>query len=220
MGKTVSKAVTRIHRIHNEFNELFPGIGCLEDKFSLQVREGSCPYKAPPKRVVYVLQNPLKEELEQNIVLLCDGKTSECYNNFVLVPKVNGKVRLCLDAAQINKALTRPIHRGPTLNDILSRLKALNYLMLIDTSSRYLNLKLNEKSSYLMTFSCPFGRYGVLRLLFGSAPTGDMFQKKIDELFNDIPNGFGIGDDILIAGFDTDGRNHDIRLEQVLWRCR
>ena len=43
-----------------------------------------------------------------------------------------------------------------------------------------------------------------------------MFQKKIDGLFNDIPNVCGIADDILIAGFDADGRDHNVRLEQVL----
>ena len=47
-----------------------------------------------------------------------------------------------------------------------------------------------------------------------------MFQKNIDKLFNDIPNVFGIADDILIAGFDADSRAHDTSLEQVLQRCR
>ena len=36
--------------------------------------------------------------------------------NFVLVPKANGKVRLCLDLVRLNQALIRPIHRGPMLN--------------------------------------------------------------------------------------------------------
>ena len=38
-----------------------------------------------------------------------------------------------------------------------------------------------------------------------------MFQEKIDELLKVIPNIFGIGDDILIAGFNADGMDHDIR---------
>ena len=45
-----------------------------------------------------------------------------------------------------------------------------------------------------------------------------MVNKNIDKLLNDIPNVFGITDDILIAGFDADGRNHVERLEQVLCR--
>ena len=59
-----------------------------------------------------------------------------------------------------------------------------------------------ESISYL-TFSCPFGRYQYIRLPFQAALVGDMFQKKINELFSGIPNEFGITVDILIAGFDV-----------------
>ena len=43
-----------------------------------------------------------------------------------------------------------------------------------------------------------------------------MFQKKIDELFSGMPNGFDIADNMLIAGFDKHGRDHDEILEKVL----
>ena len=46
-----------------------------------------------------------------------------------------------------------------------------------------------------------------------------MFQRKIDKLFNYISNGIGIADDILIAGFDADGKD-DVSLEKLLWRWR
>ena len=69
-----------------------------------------------------------------------------------------------------------------------------------------------------MTFTCPFGRYQYIKLPFGAAPTGDMFQKKKDELFSDIPNVFGTADDILISGFDADGREHDRILKEVWHR--
>ena len=64
------------------------------------------------------------------------------------------------------------------------------------------------KNLILTAFSCPFCRYWYIRLLLGAALAGDMFQKKIDEFFNNILNVFGIADDILIVGFDADGRNH------------
>ena len=72
------------------------------------------------------------------------------------------------------------------------------------------------KSSYLITFSCPFGRYLYIRLPFEAELVGDRFQKKRNELFNDIPNKFDISDDIPIVGLGADGRDHDLRLEQVL----
>ena len=87
-------------------------------------------------------------------------ETSEWCNNFVLVAKANGKERLCLDPAWLNQTLIRPIHRGPTLNNILPKLNSAKYLSLIDVSSGYHNLKLDKKkSSYFMMFACQFGKY-------------------------------------------------------------
>ena len=110
---------------------------------------------------------------------------AEWCNSFMLVPKANGKVRLCLDPARLNQALIRPTHRGPTLNNIIPRLNNVKYMPIIDASLGYHNLQLDTKSSCLTTFMCPFSRYQYRCLPFGAVPVGDMFQHKIDEIFND-----------------------------------
>ena len=46
-----------------------------------------------------------------------------------------------------------------------------------------------------------------------------MFQK-IDEMFQDLSNVFGIADGILIVGYDTDGRDHDRTLRHVMQICQ
>ena len=116
-----------------------------------------------PRCMVYVLQKPFKEELKcykkDIIAPLGVDETSEWCNNFVLVPKANGEVRLCLDPVHLNQALIRPIHRGPTLNNILPKLNNANYLSLIDVHSEYHNLKLDKQSSYFINSACQFGRY-------------------------------------------------------------
>ena len=93
---------------------------------------------------------PLKEELErlqkqQIIVPLGVDETSEWSNSIVLVLKANDKVWLCLEPAKLNKALFWPVHKGPTLNNILLGLVDIRYLISTDTSSDYHNLKLDEK---------------------------------------------------------------------------
>ena len=93
----------------------------------------------------HVLQKPFKEELEclqemDIITPLGVDKTAEWCNSFVLVPKANGKVRLCLDPAQHNQVLIRLIHRGSTLNDIPPRPNNMQYLSIIHASSGYHNL--------------------------------------------------------------------------------
>ena len=137
------------------------------------------------------------------------NETEEWCNSFVLVPKSNGKVRLCLYLARLNQALLWPVHSGPTLNDLFSKLDNVKYLALLNAGSGYHNLKLDEKSSYLTTVTCQFGRYRYKRLPFGTAPAGDMIQLKVDKIFKDLPNIFGIADDILVVGSDSNGKYHD-----------
>ena len=69
-------------------------------------------------------------------------------------------------------------------------------------------------------FACQFGRYRYKHLPFGAALADDMFQHKIDEIFNDIPNVFGIADDILVVGYDKDGSDHNKAVYKVLRQCQ
>ena len=129
--------------------------------FSVQVKPDHKPYQVPPRCVAYALQKPFKEELEwlqQHDIITPPGmdETAEWCNNFVLVPKSNGKVRLCLDPAWINQALIRLVHRWPKLNDILHKLNKAQYLSLIDVSSGYLTLKLNKDKCHFRWISVSF----------------------------------------------------------------
>ena len=157
------KSAELTQQIHKEYNDVFNGIEYFEGTFSLQLKPDSRPYQVPQRHVAYALQKPFKHELErlqqQDIIApLGLNETSEWCNSFVLVPKANGKVMLCLDPAWLNQALIRPIDRGPILNNILPKLNKFRYMSIIDASSGYHNLKLDDKSSCLTTFACQFGR--------------------------------------------------------------
>ena len=208
------KSSDMTQKVHDTFGDVFDGTGCFEGTFSLQLKPHSKPYQVPPRCVAYALQKPFKEELEclQKVDIITPPGLDEMVewcNSFVLVPKADSKVRLCLDPAQLNQALIRPIHRGPILNDILHRLNNVKYMSFVNVSLGYHNLQLDTQSSYLTMFTCPFGRYRYKHLLFGTVPAGNMFQCKIDEIFNNIPNIFGIADDILVIGYNEDGADHD-----------
>ena len=172
-----------------------------------------------------VLHKLFKEEFDwlqktDIITPLWVDKTVEWCNSFVLVPKVNGKVRLCLDPARLNQELIRPIHRGPMLNNISLKLSNVQHMSITVSSSGYHNLKLHEKSSYLTTLACPFGWYWCMHLPFGVVPVGNMFQQKIDEIFSDMPNVFGIADNIIVIGYDVDGADFDAAVHKVLQWCK
>ena len=93
-----------MQKIHDAFGNVFNGIGCFKGTFSLQLKPDSKPYQVPPRLVAHMLQKPFKEELEHLqkmdiITPLGVDEMAEWCNSFVLVPKANGKVRLCLDLA-------------------------------------------------------------------------------------------------------------------------
>ena len=46
------------------------------------------------------------------------------------------------------------------------------------------------------------------------------FSNKIDEIFSDMPNVFGIRDDILVKGYDINGADHDKAVHKVVLRCK
>ena len=128
------------------------------------------------------------------------NESLEICNSLILVPKASDKVRLYLDRARLNQVLIKPVHRGPTLNDIFPKLNNVKYLSVIDWSFGYHNLKLDDRSSYLTILACQFGRYKYKRLPFGAALTDDMFQHKIDEILKYLASVFGITDNILVVG--------------------
>ena len=47
-----------------------------------------------------------------------------------------------------------------------------------------------------------------------------MFQCKTDKICNDMPNVFGIADDILVIGYDKDGTDHNEEVYKVLKQCQ
>ena len=93
--KAARRSITQ--NSHSKLSDVFTGIGCFEGLFELRKREGSCPYQAPPRTVAYALQQPLKERLQkqQIIVPLDVDETPEWSNNFILFSKADDKVWLC-----------------------------------------------------------------------------------------------------------------------------
>ena len=63
-----------------------------------------------PRCVAYTLQEPLKKELKTrttNTGTTRSGKMAELCNSFVIVPKCNGMVCLCLDPGKTEPSVSR-----------------------------------------------------------------------------------------------------------------
>ena len=101
-----------------------------------------------------------------------------------------------------------------TLDDILPDLTGAKVFSKLDARSG--SIKLTEKSSYYTTFNTPVGRF--LRLPFGIKSANDLFQQKMDECLESLPDVKTIVDDIVVFGKDQ--ATHDKNLELLMTRCR
>jgi hypothetical protein len=106
----------------------------------------------------------------------------------------------------------------PIVDEILPKFNGPKYFSIIYARSGYWNIKLDHESSFYTTFNSPHGRYRFLRLPFGLICAQDIFQKKIDEAFGDLPGVTGIADDIVISGKNR--IEHDQHLKAVMERAK
>ena len=192
-------------RIKHEYKDLFTGIGNLNTVINIKLKEGAIPYVAPICSVAHALQEPLRLELEKLVDegILCKLKIvekSEWLNSFVCVRKPNGSIRLCLDPTHLNKYIVCPHHNSKTLDDILPKLTGARKFSIVDSTKSFFNLSLTKKASLLTTFGTMYGCYCYPRVPMGASLSSDVYQFKIDEVFQDIPQCEGIADDIVIFG--------------------
>ena len=90
----------------------------------------------------------------------------------------------------------------------------------LDASSGFWQIELDNESSKLCTFNTPFGRYMFKRLPlnFGLCSAQDVFQDVMSEIFSGIEGVEVIVDDLLV--WAESKQQHDERLKQVLERAR
>ena len=168
----------------------------------------------PPRRVPEAFHVPLKRELDnleaQGIIAKVTAPT-DWVNSLVCVTKSNGTLRLCLDPKDLNKAIKRPRHCTPTIDEVLPKLNGAQYFSIVDVRSGYWNIKLDLESSLYTTFNSHHGIYRFLRLPFGLIRAQGIFQRKVDETFGDLPGVTGIAEDIVIYGKSQAEHDHNLR---------
>jgi len=123
-----------------------------------------------------------------------------------------------MDPSDLNRAVMREHFPMQTVEDVISRMPNAKVFSVLDANHGFWQVKLAKDSSKLATFNTPFGRYSYTRLPFGIASAPEVFQNVMSHLFQDIEGVEVIVDDLVVWGEDVE--QHDVRLGQVLDRCR
>jgi hypothetical protein len=142
---------------------------------------------------------------------------SEWVNSIVLVPKANGKLRICMDPKDLNQVIMRQHYPLPTVEDIMTRLTGAQIFSILDASTGFWQIQLDEASASLCVFNTPYGRYRFERLPFGLNIGSEAFHQRAVQIFDGLEGVETYIDDVLVWG--TTQEEHDQRLRKVLERC-
>ena len=212
-------------RVVKDYKDVFRGIGDLGE-YHIEIDKSVTPKKNNARKI----PAPLKEEvrtklnqLESDGIIAKVKQPTDWINSMVAVKKPN-KLRLCIDPANLNVAIKRNHYPTPTIDDVMPKLTKARVFSVADAKDGFLQVRLDEKSSYLTTFYTPFGLYRWLRMPFGIKSAPEEFQRRLDENLEGLENVAVIADDILIYGTgETDieaEKSHDNALIALFERCR
>lgn len=211
--------ITGNEDLKNRYPDRFEGIGCFPGEVKLHVDPDEQPHIDPPRKTPIALREQIKSELDrmQNMgVIKRVEEPTEWVSSLAYSKKKDGSLRICLDPKHLNRALKRPHHKIPTLEEINHRFNGAKYFSKLDAKSGYWSVKLHPDSQLLTTFQTPFGRFCFTRLPFGLSVSQDIFQAKMDEILDGLEGVTGIADDIGVAG-DTEEK-HDQNLIALMER--
>ena len=154
-----------------QYNEVFDNkLGTLPGQIHLEVDQSITPVQEPVRRVpVAVRETLIKEigDMEKDGVFKKVDEPTDWVSPLVIVKKPNGRLRICMDPKQLNRALKRAHYLTVTVDEILPQLSKAKVFSVCDVKSGFWHVVLDEESSYLTTFGTPTGRYRWLRMPFG-----------------------------------------------------
>ena len=222
---SVEKGVSK-DDILTQYADVFKGLGRLEGNYKITLDEDVNPVIHPPRKVPVALRETVREkliQLERDQVIEKVTKPTEWVSSMLIVNKP-GKLRICLDPRDLNRAIKREHYPLPTIEDVATRLKTAKVFTVLDARKGFWQVELDEASSYLTTFNTPFGRYRWKRMPFGVNSAPEVWQRRMHEFVEGLNGVEVIADDFLVCGYGpTMGealRDHDANLLKLLDKAR
>ena len=130
------------------------------------MKENATPIAQKPRRVPYLLTDPLKKQLEEfvenDIIEPVPQHEAITWCSPLVVqpkPKNPNAIRACLDLRLINKSMLRTRQvQAPITEDFITEFKGCKIFSKLDLNHGYHQFTLDEESRQIMTFSNAMGK--------------------------------------------------------------
>ena len=206
-----------------DYSEM-PGLSRSIVEHRLPIKPGYRPYRQPPRKVDPKIHDAVKEEItrlyEAGFIRPC--RYAEWVSNIVPVIKKNGKMRVCIDFRDLNKATPKDEYPMPNADLLIDAAAGHKILSFMDGNAGYNQIFMAEEDIPKTAFRCPgaLGLYEWVVMTFGLKNAGATYQRAMNFMFHDL-----IGrlveiyiDDVMVKSKAIHDHVKDLR--EVLERAR
>ena len=191
----------------------FDCIGDMQGEYDIKVDPTVPPVQHSRQKVPIKYKEEIKKELAEMVhqrIITKQTEPTPWVSSLMYPKKANGKLRICLDPKDLNKAIIHENHKAPTLEEIAHVLTGATKFSKVDGNKAFFGMHLMEEASLLTTFNTHLRRYRFLRVPFGLKMSQDIFQMWMDDIVAQCPRVLAIHDDVFIYG--KDNRDHDVNI--------
>ena len=132
------------------------------------------------------IEKELGEMVQQGIITK-QTEPTPWVSSLTYSKKANGRLRICLDPEDLNKAIIWENYKAPTLEEIAHILTGATKFSKVDGNKAFFGMHLTKEASLLTTFNTHLGRYRFLLEPFGLKMSQDIFQMWIEWDCSTVP---------------------------------
>ena len=160
----------------SDYQDRFEGLGKFRIKpYHITIEPDAELVIHPPRSVSVHLRELYRLEIDNMLELVVITPVdipTDWVNSIVLSESTNEKgeitkLRVFLDPRDLNKWVKREQHFCKTIDEVVTQLNDAKFFTLVNAKKGYWHVPLDESSSFLTSFSNPFGRFRFTRLPFG-----------------------------------------------------
>ena len=140
----------------------FDRIGDMSGEYDIKIDPWVPPVQQGGCKVPIEYNAEIEKELNKMVwqgIIMKQTEPTPWVSLLMYPKKPNGKLRICLDPKDLNKAIIRENHKAPTLEEIAHILTGAMRFLKLDGNKVFFRMHLTEQASLLTMFYMHLGRY-------------------------------------------------------------
>nr|AAL77160.1 Putative polyprotein [Oryza sativa Japonica Group]AAP53498.1 retrotransposon protein, putative, unclassified [Oryza sativa Japonica Group] len=199
-----------------EYYEM-PGLSRSIVEHRLPIKPWVRPHQQPPKRCKADMLEPVKAEIKRlyDAGFIRPCRYAEWVSSIVPVIKKNGKIRVCIDFRDLNKAIPKDEYPMPVADQLVDAASGHKILSFMDGNVGYNQIFMAEEDIHKTTFTCPgaIGLFEWVVMTFGLKSVGATYQRAMNYIYHDLIDWLVevYNDDVVVKSKEIEDHIADLR---------